>query len=126
MQLHGKRKMERQREGRALSLFSLLSLSTTGPAVTLKVRNLERRYVCRRLLASKQSIEGLINRTRTMSVVLENHARVDPLVAETKAWNWNQFRPSVLSFQLCSPSLRAEAPAQAREPASPSRPQRLR
>ena len=38
-------------------------------------RNLERRYVCRRLLASKQSIEGLINRTRTMSVVLENHAR---------------------------------------------------
>ena len=41
-------------------------------------------------VASKQSIEALINRTRTMSVVLENHARVDPLVAETKAWNWNQ------------------------------------
>ena len=94
------------REGLSLSLFfSLLSLSTTGPAVTLKVRNLERRYVCRRLLASKQSIEGLINRTRTVSVVLENHARVDPLVAETKAWNWNQFRPSVLRRRVMMSAL---------------------
>ena len=53
-------------------------------------------------VASKQSIEALINRTRTMSVVLENHARVDPLVAEAKAWNWNQFRPSVLRRRVMS------------------------
>ena len=56
-------------------------------------------------VASKQSIEALINRTRTMNVVLENHARVDPLVAETKAWNWNQFRPSVLRRRVMMSAL---------------------
>ena len=59
-------------------------------------------------VASKQSIEALINRTRTMNVVLENHARVDPLVAETKPWNWNQVSwdtgvtPRSLSSKGCS------------------------